>query len=97
VSGLRISSQHILGIQKAYNQQNKPGKTGSADRPAREDGVSISQEARLLSVALKAIQERPEVDAQKVEELKAAVRDGTYQVSSEDLADRIWAENWPKK
>jgi len=89
---LRISNQHIIGVQKAYSQQNKPGKAEKAGRPAREDGVNISPEARLLSVALQKLREQPEVDARRVEELKAAVKEGSYRVDSEELAERIWAE-----
>jgi negative regulator of flagellin synthesis FlgM len=56
---------------------------------ARRDSLSISVEARELQTALKAVQDAPDIRAERVAELQRRIADGTYYVSAETLARDI--------
>ena len=52
----------------------------------QSDSVEISDAARSLATSRKAVADAPEIRADRVAELKAAVADGTYSVDSRALA-----------
>lgn len=89
---MRISSNFIAGIQKLYNKKELNRKGEEYTAKAKEDGVSISSEARIFSSAMKAVQALPETDNSKIEEIKAQIKEGTYNVSNEDIAERVFDE-----
>jgi flagellar biosynthesis anti-sigma factor FlgM len=64
-----------------------PAASGLA--PRRADAVTISEAARELAAARKAVGETPDVRADRIRGLKAAVADGSYSVSSRQLASDI--------
>jgi len=53
------------------------------------DGVSISDTARSLAAARKAVADAPDVREDRVSALKAAIADGTYTVDSRNLASKL--------
>ena len=71
--------------------------TGAVRKPAgaaalsNADKVDFSESGRLFAQALKAAQEAPAVRAGLVEEIKARVQNGTYQVDSAALAAKMLA------
>lgn len=84
----------------AYEQQalDKTGakKIDKAKRGATSatccsgnDSVSISDDARLLGVANAESRAAPDVRRERVEQLKAEVQAGTYQVDSRAVADNL--------
>lgn len=89
---MRISSHLISGIQKLYNKKEQKEKCEGGTVKAREDGVSISSEALIFSSAMKAVQALPETDNNKVEELKDQIKEGSYNVSNEDIAEKVFDE-----
>jgi negative regulator of flagellin synthesis FlgM len=52
-------------------------------------GVHITDSARQLAALEQAIRETPEVNESKVATARAAIADGTYQVSPERIADKL--------
>ncbi len=54
-----------------------------------QDKVSISQAARELQEAQKAVQSAPEVREDKVAALKKQIQEGTYQVPEEALVEKL--------
>lgn len=56
------------------------------------DNISVSEDARLLSIAMKTAQETPDTQTDKVAELKAQVQAGTYNASGRTIAERLVAE-----
>ncbi len=86
---MRIDNQCISGLQKAYDRQ----KNTVAERSKQEtpnDGVKISSEARLWNSAMQALRELPEEkDEAQIEKLKISIKEGTYHVSSEEIARRM--------
>jgi negative regulator of flagellin synthesis FlgM len=60
---------------------------GGVSAPTRQpDSVNLSQEARSLSAAHKAVASAPEVREDRVAAIRAAIADGTYSVDSRQLA-----------
>src|SRR5215210_9099269 len=53
------------------------------------DTVEISDQAREKARALEAVQAAPDPRADRVAELRQQVQDGTYNVSPEQLADKL--------
>lgn len=92
----------VLGINSSYGQ-SRVGRgdssetangitrdgtsTGAADTGA--DRVTLSDGARLLSVATRTAQDASDVRADKVAELKAQVEAGTYQPDSRKIAEKM--------
>ncbi|MBF0424938.1 MAG: flagellar biosynthesis anti-sigma factor FlgM [Magnetococcales bacterium] len=56
---------------------------------SRQDGVEISEEARLSGLANEVINQTPEIRTELVEPIKEALDSGEYSVSSLEVADRI--------
>lgn len=64
--------------------------------PARRgDRVSLSPEAQELLSAQKALDAIPDIRADKVEEIKARIADGTYRIDSEQIAAKMIREALP--
>ena len=57
--------------------------------PRQPDAVSLSDTARSLSAARKAVADAPDVREDRVSALKAAIADGTYSVDSRNLASKL--------
>jgi negative regulator of flagellin synthesis FlgM len=57
--------------------------------PRSPDAVSISDSARSLAAAHRAVADAPDVREDRVSALKAAIADGTYTVNSRNLASKL--------
>jgi negative regulator of flagellin synthesis FlgM len=82
------------------------GKTGGAG-PSREQGrsrqiedggdsaekVAISSKARDIAKAREAAGNAPDVDEAKVARLRSAIKDGSYKVDADKVADRLVDEH----
>lgn len=69
---------------------NSVGAVASTPTVARQpDAVSISDSARSMVAARKAVGDAPEVRADKVSAIKASIADGTYSIDSRRLAAKI--------
>lgn len=53
------------------------------------DQVSVSEEARQVGVARELLAAQPQVRAELIQKLKAQIEQGTYQVHSGALADKL--------
>lgn len=74
------------GIERIRRSAGQPKVESSADAGAQAtDDVALSSEAKALLSARSA----SEIRQEKVEALKRAIADGTYQVSSRELARRL--------
>jgi len=92
----------IFGINQGYGQnrigrgdsgetsgvsRGKTSESGSAS--GSSDRVTLSDDAKLVSVATRTAQEAPETRADKVAALKAQVDAGTYQPDSKKIAEKL--------
>ena len=92
----RINQHHndpaVNSPLAARRAERAANETAKADpervRPA-SDSVEISDRSRELARARQAVDETPEVRADKVADIKKRIEDGTYSVSPQVLARKL--------
>lgn len=77
------------------------GKRDVAERPATNDQgsstsaadsqVRLSNQAQQLQAIEERLREQPEVNSARVDQIKQAIADGSYQVDSNRIADKLIA------
>ncbi|MBR4667991.1 MAG: flagellar biosynthesis anti-sigma factor FlgM [Butyrivibrio sp.] len=79
-------------VQQIYSN-NKVNKA-QATQKSRDvrDTVSFSSIGKDIQVAKQAVNAAPDVREDRVASLKAAIKNGTYNVSSEDFAEKLLAK-----
>lgn len=82
----RISNFGNPQINPLLNQE-KP-----RENPAGKDVVNMSDEALLLTEALRGAQNAPDIREDKVARLKAAIESGTYDVNARLIAEKLASE-----
>lgn len=86
-----ISGKQVQNVLKIYGQQGteavKPRKP--VNTVNKNDQVSISPASAVRQRAVQAAREPYEVRSEKVEELKEGLSTGTYQVSDEEVAEKM--------
>lgn len=70
-------------------QQNKPKKTTKTDQSYAKDELQISRAAQDYQIAKNAVSEAPDVREDKIAEFKEALASGTYNVSSQEIAEKM--------
>ncbi len=55
----------------------------------QDDRVSLSQESRQLQTAKQAVAQTPDIRSDKVDALKQAVTEGSYEVNPEKVAEKM--------
>lgn len=90
---MKIDVNSVINIQKvnkAYGKNvAKTQKTSGVQLPS--DKIEISSEARDVQVAMNAIKDVPDERTELVNKLKAQIKDGTYNPSAEDVAEKMLA------
>jgi negative regulator of flagellin synthesis FlgM len=86
-----------ISIIQQY-QKNEDPKTAAYKQVPQpeaspEEKVSISKESRDAGVMKGIIGNLPDIRENKVQELKAQIENGTYEVNSEDIAKKIVTES----
>lgn len=87
-----VPSQQIEKSSKAPSSDKARENTGA--QKAVTSGLSgatvdISPEAQLMKQASEIAKSSPDIRLEKVEQLKKAVQEGTYQIESSKIADRL--------
>lgn len=80
---------------EATNQVEKQNAAASSNNTAavsNKDKAELSDNAKLLSKARVALNETPEVDQAKVDDLKAKIQKGEYNIPYENLAEKMYAK-----
>jgi flagellar biosynthesis anti-sigma factor FlgM len=87
ISQLNSNNRLPATMAAAAMRSNAAYAAQSTAAPTRlPDEVSLSKSARSLAAARKEIADAPEVREDRIQALKAAIKNGTYSVSSSDLA-----------
>ncbi|MCC5797098.1 MAG: flagellar biosynthesis anti-sigma factor FlgM [Methylophaga sp.] len=88
INNIKSSGQPSLIAPRNANADNNRGMaSGTADQSnSNADKVSLTDMASQLQSLQKSVADLPDVDMQRVEALRAAIADGSYQVDSEKLA-----------
>lgn len=90
---MRIHNNPLAGLQKIYEQQKKAPADPNFKTGAKDDGIELSTEARFYSVACKALNDLPDPKPENLDQLKEAVKTGSYHVQNEDIAEKILQES----
>ena len=88
-----IKKDRVSGASKS----DKPRKSGSSSEPSKEttssqasaDQISVSDLSREVSKIHEEIRNNPDIRPEKVQEFKEKIEDGTYYVSSDEIAGKI--------
>ena len=75
---------NINDKQKAENTSEKAEKN-----VAKTDTVNISDAAKEIQEVRKELDNIPEVRTEKVEQLKNQIENGTYEIKSEEIAEKM--------
>lgn len=74
---------------KASDMQKSAGKT----LPQGGAAVDISDQAHLMKAAREMVYATPDIQADKVSDLKRRIKDGSYRVDSQAVADKLVDEH----
>ncbi len=84
---MRINSMsNVSGVYNANKMNKAYSKKPSG---VGQDSVSLSSFAKELSIAKNAVDNVPDVRMEKVNSIKQQIKNGTYNVSAEEIADKI--------
>ena len=75
-------------VQQLYNS-SKVHKETASKASGRTDGVSISSKGLDFQTATMAAKSASDIRTDKVEPLKTAIANGTYEVDSESFANKL--------
>lgn len=84
----------ITSLFNATNVYNKNVKTDKKiDKPKKQnDSLMVSDTARDFQSVLKAVSNAPDVREDKVEQISEKIQEGSYDVSSEDIVNKLFSK-----
>ncbi|MEG1458719.1 MAG: flagellar biosynthesis anti-sigma factor FlgM [Acetivibrio sp.] len=85
---MRIDAYNQI-TQLYQNNQAKSTMTKGEKSSVHSDALQLSQTGKDMQVAKQAVKEAPDVREDKVNELKARLASGTYNVTGKDLAEKL--------
>lgn len=90
---MKITGNQVNAVSQVYLGKVRKAQ-GAAETEATppKDTVELSNDAAAIETARQVIAGLPETRAEKVEELRRQVQDGTYQVSPEGIAEKMLTE-----
>ena len=88
-------SSRITGIYKRDGSVRQTNETGKAH--PKKDVVSISNKARDMQIVQKALTQEPDIRKDKVDELTAKYRTGSYNPGGKEIAEKIINSVFDKK
>lgn len=86
---MRIDAYNQINQVYGVGKTKKTGKAGSTGNVNTTDQVSFSTIGRDMQIAKAALANVPDVRQDKVDALKSAIQNGTYQVSNESFAEKL--------
>jgi negative regulator of flagellin synthesis FlgM len=81
-----------LRTQKTGKQDTPQGTSQNPQQVNKSDQVHLSGKAKELAELKQVINQMPEIRTDKVEALKKAIQEGTYQVDSMKIAGKMLEE-----
>ncbi|HEX2924831.1 MAG TPA: flagellar biosynthesis anti-sigma factor FlgM [Ruminiclostridium sp.] len=86
---MKISGD-VYNVSKVYNTQNHVGAVNQVNSvKSRTDVISISDNAKDYQVVSKALKDVPDVRQEKIDEFKEVYQSGTYNVSGEEIVEKL--------
>lgn len=86
-----ISNQQVQSIIKNYGATGgrRVRSSEAVSAPARQDKLELSPQAQEMQAVRQKINSIPDVRKDRVDELKSQIKNGTYQVPSQDVAEKM--------
>lgn len=94
---MRVNNPSVSEVHKAYHQVKKVVEKHQQVQRNPDDGIELSPEARFYSAALQALRDLSESDGGKLQKLQESLKNGTYRISNQDIAEKIYQENFLDK
>lgn len=88
---MRIGTYNMISQIYGNSQTKKSTTANSTSYASFRDEVSFSSTGKDMQVAKNALAATPDVREAKVNDIKARLENGTYEVSSADFADKLMA------
>ncbi|QYJ88767.1 flagellar biosynthesis anti-sigma factor FlgM [Shewanella halotolerans] len=91
IKHVNTNTNSRVGSASSKASQHK-GSTAATSAPAqtvKSDSVSITSQAQQLQSAQAKLNDIPEIDIKKVEQIKAAIAEGRYKIDADKLASNI--------
>jgi len=85
----RIKSKSIQNRFKSGDKTTTSNTQGKASSSSSTEQVAISSKAKDIQKATEAVNAAPDIRIEKLEQIKNQIADGSYRVSSEQLAEKI--------
>ncbi|MDF2595972.1 MAG: flagellar biosynthesis anti-sigma factor protein FlgM [Clostridia bacterium] len=79
---------HINKIYETYKEQ-AISKTKQVSKVQKKDEVALSKTAKDFQAVYKLLSTTPDIREDKVNEIKEKIKSGNYNVSAEEVADKI--------
>jgi negative regulator of flagellin synthesis FlgM len=93
VNNRSLSGTDGVGEQAPVRQTERAGRSQTygpnATSTPSGDTVEISAEARVKARALEAVEAAPDTRPERVAQIRQQIQDGTYNVSPEQIADKM--------
>lgn len=71
---------------------SRPAEQAAAEKaPNTDSGVKLSSQAQQLQAIEERLRDLPEVDSERVAQIRQAISDGSYQTDSARIADKLLA------
>ncbi len=85
---MKIDQARISRLANVYNKEQGQ-KNKKLDKAKKRDRLVLSEEALELQKAQGNLKDTPKLRQEKITKLKRQVKQGTYNVSGEDIAEKI--------
>ncbi len=90
---MRIDAYNQINQIYQTSQAKKTSATSEAGKTSFSDALQLSQAGKDIQVAKQSVKDAPDVREDKVNELKARIASGNYNVTGKDVADKL-VENY---
>lgn len=84
-----FNNPNVNKAMQIYNNKATEKVNNTKDVKAPKDELQLSNKAREYQIAMKAFKELPEVREDLVNDLKNQIKQGSYNVTGEEIADKI--------
>jgi len=89
---MSVKVNNVSSVYEVQASQRIAGPSRAAKADGKKDVVALSPVAREFHLARQALSAVPDIRAELVESIKAQMADGTYSVSSADIADKMFSD-----
>lgn len=86
---MRIDAYNQISQIYGVGKSKKTGPTGNIGSTGTMDQVSFSSIGKDMQIAKAALAKTPDVRKEKVDAIKTAIQNGTYEVSNESFAEKL--------